>query len=775
MLATKQSQSENAVKAKNNAPFFPGHLVQPKLQINESGDSYEQEADAMADQVMRMSIPPSNESSFFKPAQPVIQRKCQHCEEEKLHRKESSNAEVYGGNSLDNYVGSLGTSGHALPESSRQFFEPRFGQDFSNVRIHTDSVAAKSAQSINALAYTAGKNIVFNSGQYSSESDSGKRLMAHELTHVVQQCGSTSSTGIQRKEDDTKTQPPKTPTTKRLRFDVLGSDYPVNKNFALAAKLEPGIDLHITSLDDLIAQLSTYVGGENGTCVSEINFWNHGNPMGQIIAGSETIETRGRKKYKIPEQTLSLSWLLNEKNQSSLKRLRALLCCDTQMRWLGCGTSGVIAEGGLRGKNEKANPDGNHYDLRYGKDFGKIYQTVEDAIAHGAKIEGAQLGFLNVQNWANATCANISANNDFTYMGPNIQGPHYIAGFGGEFTNFHPDTAHCSCDAETGRLNGDWTVKDGKKFLLQEEGKILGADQKWSRGLKELKRLGALNKSITNDKDKSLTDKVTEQSTILMVEQVKSLLPLIAIPAGLPVKEFIPWPNANLNTTVWAAATIPKLAFCYPDNIWRWIAINQNVLKTTPAYTKAAIEHELLHAKDIWDSMQKFIAINGQPPANPNPAGCTPNDNISEWDKDFGNYVTRFVAFYNTGKHTDPTSHIDIYAETIGNNIAGMSYEEIIAQFGAMLTETPPVLPATTRLKAEDVFEPYFKNPVKGQEVLREKLAEALVGTTRYFFKDFIGQAETLLLHFRPMWTLPYPMKERPALIKLLRDLKSVP
>ncbi|WP_419698357.1 hypothetical protein [Mucilaginibacter sp. NFX135] len=55
MLATKQSQSENTTKAKNNAPFFPGHLVQPKLQVNEPGDRYEQEADAMADQVMRMS------------------------------------------------------------------------------------------------------------------------------------------------------------------------------------------------------------------------------------------------------------------------------------------------------------------------------------------------------------------------------------------------------------------------------------------------------------------------------------------------------------------------------------------------------------------------------------------------------------------------------------------------------------------------------------------------------------------------------------------------
>jgi hypothetical protein len=171
-----------------SATACKGAFFQPKHTVNQPNDIYEQEADAVADKVMRMPNPGYNDSSFFKPAPAIVQRKCQHCEEEeKVHRKESTSAEVRGSNRLDSYVGSLGTSGQPLPESSRQFFEPRFGQDFSNVRLHTDSVAAKSAQSINALAYTTGNNIVFNSGQYSPDSDSGKKLMAHELTHVVQQ------------------------------------------------------------------------------------------------------------------------------------------------------------------------------------------------------------------------------------------------------------------------------------------------------------------------------------------------------------------------------------------------------------------------------------------------------------------------------------------------------------------------------------------------------------------------------------------------------------
>jgi hypothetical protein len=65
--------------------------------------------------------------------------------------------------------------------------ESRFGQDFSNVRVHTDSAASESAKSVNAQAYTVGSDIVFQSGNYNPGSDSGKHMLAHELTHVVQQ------------------------------------------------------------------------------------------------------------------------------------------------------------------------------------------------------------------------------------------------------------------------------------------------------------------------------------------------------------------------------------------------------------------------------------------------------------------------------------------------------------------------------------------------------------------------------------------------------------
>lgn len=171
-------------------PFFKP-VIQTKLTINEPGDHYEREADAAADRVMRMTDTSINPTGFFKLASDTIQRKCQTCEEEEkhVHRKESSTGEVHSSNDLNSYISNLSSSGQSIPESSRKFFEPRFGHDFSNVKIHTDAVAAKSAQSINALAYTTGNHVVFNQGQYSPGTEQGQRLMAHELTHVVQQGG----------------------------------------------------------------------------------------------------------------------------------------------------------------------------------------------------------------------------------------------------------------------------------------------------------------------------------------------------------------------------------------------------------------------------------------------------------------------------------------------------------------------------------------------------------------------------------------------------------
>lgn len=86
----------------------------------------------------------------------------------------------------------LRSPGHPLDSGTRAFFEPRFGHDFSEVRVHTDAKAAQSAHAVSALAYTVGRDVVFGGGRYAPDTRGGRSLIGHELTHVVQQRGAPS-------------------------------------------------------------------------------------------------------------------------------------------------------------------------------------------------------------------------------------------------------------------------------------------------------------------------------------------------------------------------------------------------------------------------------------------------------------------------------------------------------------------------------------------------------------------------------------------------------
>jgi len=196
-LQTKTTAAKIASNVKD-APFFLP--VQPKLTVNNPNDEYEREADATADKVMRMSNDKVSSNTFFQPA--AIQRKCKHCEEEekRLQKKETPSQSNTVASSTESYISNL-SGGKTLSQSERNFFEPRMGYDFSDVRVHTDSSANQSAKDINALAYTHGNNIVFAQNQYRPESNDGRHLMAHELTHVVQQNGSINKKSIVQRSE----------------------------------------------------------------------------------------------------------------------------------------------------------------------------------------------------------------------------------------------------------------------------------------------------------------------------------------------------------------------------------------------------------------------------------------------------------------------------------------------------------------------------------------------------------------------------------------------
>jgi len=161
--------------------------IQPKLKVSQPDDPYEQEAERVAQTVMSSSedVRPATASA------PQIQRMCAECEEEALHRSARAEAPDTASepSGAEERVERARSGGEPLPVALREFFEPRFGADFSGVRIHRDGGAAESARELNARAYTIGRDIVFGAGEYAPDTRSGKALIAHELTHVVQQRG----------------------------------------------------------------------------------------------------------------------------------------------------------------------------------------------------------------------------------------------------------------------------------------------------------------------------------------------------------------------------------------------------------------------------------------------------------------------------------------------------------------------------------------------------------------------------------------------------------
>ncbi len=144
--------------------------------------------------------PVSTTVSFSAPVQSWLQRKCPNCithsndsepdkDKKKLQRRAANEAALSDVPRIVHDV--LHTPGEPLDRETRAFMEPRFGHDFSKVRIHTDAKAAESAREVNALAYTVGTNVVFGAMQYAPTTDQGRRLLTHELVHVVQQGGSS--------------------------------------------------------------------------------------------------------------------------------------------------------------------------------------------------------------------------------------------------------------------------------------------------------------------------------------------------------------------------------------------------------------------------------------------------------------------------------------------------------------------------------------------------------------------------------------------------------
>lgn len=173
--------------------------VQTKLTVGPADDPYEREADAIADRVVHGAYAP--EPTPRQAAPTPLQRQTEDGEEEEvLQAKGDASGEAP--DTVQEGIEQSRGAGLPLSQPTQEGMESSFGVDFSGVRVHTDSNAQSMNQQLNSRAFTHGSDIYFNSGEYQPDADSGRHLLAHELTHVVQQ-----NPGLMRKTRDTSSTP----------------------------------------------------------------------------------------------------------------------------------------------------------------------------------------------------------------------------------------------------------------------------------------------------------------------------------------------------------------------------------------------------------------------------------------------------------------------------------------------------------------------------------------------------------------------------------------
>jgi hypothetical protein len=176
------------------------HPLQAKLIVNTPGDHYEQEADRVADQVMLMPDAGPVDLDASTATHVTLQR--------------ASSGDFGHAEAPPIVHEVLRSSGQPLDEATRAYFEPRFGVSLSDVRVHTDKSAEQSAGQLGANAYTVGHDVVFGEGRFAPSASEGRRLIAHELAHVVQQNAGLAGT-LQRQ-----------PSPDLEPYQIEGGEYP---------------------------------------------------------------------------------------------------------------------------------------------------------------------------------------------------------------------------------------------------------------------------------------------------------------------------------------------------------------------------------------------------------------------------------------------------------------------------------------------------------------------------------------------------------------------
>jgi pyrrolidone-carboxylate peptidase len=293
---------------------FQSHPLQFKLSVGTPDDPFEKEADTMADSVMRM------------PAESIVQRKCTQCEEEEKARMKplassitpfiqtKSNGEGSASDAVSSQISSSRGNGSQMDRETKTFMESRFGTDFSNVKIHNGKESVQMSSELNAKAFTVGSDIYFNEGQYNTGSESGRHLLAHELTHTLQQGASSTFQTLQRfpitsgdpihdpilDEYSRDTGIPRDEATQHdpgyeawlLRSVPVSTPAPTSEENRLTTQSTAIVSFlvpfaaHITSLRTNLSTASTFALAQSVVTTAGNNLWNAATARAQATTGA---------------------------------------------------------------------------------------------------------------------------------------------------------------------------------------------------------------------------------------------------------------------------------------------------------------------------------------------------------------------------------------------------------------------------------------------------------------------------------------------------------
>ena len=223
----------------------------------------------------------------------------------------------------------LAAPGQPLDWATRSYMEPRFGHDFSRVRVHSGPVAQQSARDVSAHAYTVGNDIVFGSGRFVTGTSDGRRLLAHELTHVVQQSGNGPSAGVLQREHDGSADKIK---TKLKRTKALESKSATGRLNSYADLLGAFQDLAVAAID------------EHGRTLDSVRFG------GDLSRGHRLLLVHIRDAFKAQDRGRQQRWRVqhgrnSRRNFRPVSKRREVSACEARclpLCWMSSPSSASI-------------------------------------------------------------------------------------------------------------------------------------------------------------------------------------------------------------------------------------------------------------------------------------------------------------------------------------------------------------------------------------------------------------------------------------------------